>query len=122
QPADALLSAAEVLAQARDQGGQLTQSGLGVVMPGMLLSGTVDLAGAVTVRLVHREPSFRHQPASLRPPEPRLITSTAAAAPPWALGLPAAARSCPARRPSPAPPPCADDSRSTARCSLRSPS
>ena len=53
QAADAVLSAAEVFAQARDQGLQLAQFGFGVVVPVVLLGSTVDLVGVVAVRLVH---------------------------------------------------------------------
>ena len=49
------------------------------------------------------------------------MTSTAAAATHWAVALPVDWRSCPARLTSPDTPPCADDSRSMARCSLSSP-
>jgi hypothetical protein len=53
---------------------------------------------------------------------PRLISSTAAAATHWAWALPVDWRSCPARLISPDTPPCAQDSRSTARCSHSWPS
>src|SRR5262249_7340306 len=104
------------------QGGQRAQCGFGVVVPVMLLGGAVDLVGVVAVCLSHRGPSFRHQPGSLRPPLPRLMTSTAAAATHWAVALPVDWRSCPARLISPDTPPCAEDSRAMARCSDRSPS